>query len=120
MSLIQEIHYFRIPVNNLEESVQWYSDCLGFILRHKNKELAVFELKAGPLLTLVKADSNSRGHFYKGGEPEFSVGFTSPDINQLRQKLIDYGVSVDEMKEDNGHYYFHFFDPSGNKLQVHW
>jgi hypothetical protein len=38
----------------------------------------------------------------------------------LRQQLIEQGVEVDEMKEDNGHFYFHFYDPSGNKLQVHW
>ncbi|WP_438350678.1 VOC family protein [Paenibacillus sp. FA6] len=58
MTFIGEIHYFRIPVTNLEDSVNWYTTCLGLKLRIR--------------------------------------------------------------KEDDGHYYFHFFDPSGNKLQVHW
>ncbi|CAG7644820.1 VOC family protein [Paenibacillus allorhizosphaerae] len=119
-SLIEEIHYFRIPVIDLDVSVQWYTDCLGFMLRRKEGDRAVLELKAGALLVLVHADVNSRGHFNKDGLPEFSIGFTSPDIHQLRQYLSEQGVAVDEMKEDNGHFYFHFFDPSGNKLQAHW
>jgi catechol-2,3-dioxygenase len=120
MSLIEDIHYFRIPVISLEESVTWYTECLGFQLRRLNEDLAVFELKEGPLLVLVKADSSSRGHFIKDGKPEFSVGFTCPEIHKLRQHLIEQNVEVDEMKEEEGHFYFHFYDPSKNKLQAHW
>jgi hypothetical protein len=82
--------------------------------------LAVVELSAGPLLVLVKADLNSRGHFIRNGQSEFSIGFTSPNIQRLREVLIEQGVKVDDMQEENGHFFFHFFDPSGNKLQAHW
>jgi catechol-2,3-dioxygenase len=119
-SLIEEIHYIRIPVIYLEDSARWYTECLGFTLRRMTEELAVFELNAGPLLILVKADSESRGHFTKNGQLEFAVGFTSPNIHHLRERLIEHGVKVDDMKEDNGHFLFCFFDPNGNKLQVHW
>ncbi|QGQ96097.1 VOC family protein [Paenibacillus psychroresistens] len=119
-SLIEEIHYFRIPVSELEDSVRWYTECLGFKLRRMTEELAVVELNAGPLLILVKADSDSRGHFTRNGEFEFAVGFTSPNIQRLRESLIESGVEVDDMKEEDGHFFFHFFDPSGNKLQAHW
>jgi len=64
-SLFNGIHYFRIPVVDLNESVSWYSECLKFKLRFKRDELAVFELETGPLLVLVEADMNSRGHFLK-------------------------------------------------------
>lgn len=84
------------------------------------EELAVIELNVGPLLVLVQADLESRGHFTKNGQPEFAVGFTSPNIHLLRERLVEHGVIVDEMKEDHGHLYFHFFDPNGNKLQAHW
>jgi hypothetical protein len=72
------------------------------------------------LLVLVKADPNSRGHFIMNGQAEFSIGFNSPNIHQLREVLTEQGVQVDEMKEDNGHFFFHFYDPIGNKLQAHW
>ncbi|MDQ0060027.1 VOC family protein [Paenibacillus harenae] len=120
MSLIGEIHYFRIPVLSLEESVRWYTECLGFHLRRQNEQLAVFELKEEPLLVLLKADTNSRGHFLIDGKPEFSVGFTCPEIHKFRQQLMDQNVEVDEMNEEDGHFYFHFYDPSKNKLQIHW
>jgi hypothetical protein len=56
----------------------------------------------------------------KEGIPEFSVGFTSPDIHNFRDYLEEQDVQVDAMQEEDGHYYFHFYDPSGNKLQAHW
>lgn len=120
-SYLQQIHFFRMPVVDLENSVQWYTDCLGFSLKHQEEnDLAVLGLDAGPLLTLVKADENSRGHFAKDGEMEYSVAFTCPEIRKFHQHLVEQGVKADEIKEDGGHFYFHFFDPSGNKMQVHW
>jgi hypothetical protein len=68
----------------------------------------------------VRADKDSRGHIMINKNPEFSVGFTSPEIHKFHEYLINEDVKVDEMKEDSGHYYFHFYDPTGNKLQVHW
>jgi len=118
--LIEEIHYFRIPVADLSVSVSWYTECLGLTLRRREGDKAVLELPAGALLVLVQADEHSRGHFSVDGQAEFSIGFSSPEIHRLRQHLSEQGVTVDEMKEDNGHFYFHFFDPSGNKLQAHW
>lgn len=118
-SLIQEMHYFRMPVTDLEESVNWYTEHLGFHLKHRTENLAVVELQSGPLLIIVKADQSSRGHFTVNGQSEFSVAFTTTDIQQLYSSFKEQGIQVDEIKEDNGHLYFHFFDPSGNKLQVH-
>lgn len=118
-SLIHEMHYFRIPVLDLQESITWYTECLGFRLRHSDEKLAVIELKSGPLLILVKADQDSKGHFTVNGQVEFSIGFTTSNINKLHTYLTNQHVKVDEIQEDNGHNYFHFFDPSGNKLQVH-
>ncbi|MCZ8537704.1 VOC family protein [Paenisporosarcina quisquiliarum] len=118
-SLFNGIHYFRIPVVDLRESVSWYSDCLKFKLRFKRDGLAVYELETGPLLVLVEADKNSRGHFLKGGQAEFSVGFTTTNINELYEYLVSQDVKVESIQEDEGHQFFHFYDPNGNKLQVH-
>jgi hypothetical protein len=27
--LIEEIHYFRLPVIELDDSIRWYTECLG-------------------------------------------------------------------------------------------
>jgi catechol 2,3-dioxygenase-like lactoylglutathione lyase family enzyme len=119
-SFLEEIHYFRIPVTDLEASVHWYVNILRLTLLRKTDERAVFTVGGGPLLVIVRADADSRGHFLKEGTPEFSVGFTSPDIHNFRDYLIEQDVQVDDMQEEDGHYYFHFYDQSGNKLQANW
>ncbi|MGB3262107.1 VOC family protein [Paenisporosarcina sp.] len=118
-SLFNGIHYFRIPVVDLSESIAWYSECLRFKLRFNRDDLAVFELETGPLLVLVEADKNSRGHFLKSGQAEFSVGFTTSNINELYEYLVSQDVKVESIQEDEGHQFFYFYDPNGNKLQVH-
>lgn len=117
--LLSEIHYFRMPVKNLEESIVWYQQILGLQIRMTEEHLAVLSLQTGPLLALVKADGNSSGHFTINGKPEFSVAFTTPDIEKLYNYLVISGVVVEPIQMDNGHSYFCFYDPSGNKLQVH-
>jgi catechol 2,3-dioxygenase-like lactoylglutathione lyase family enzyme len=119
-SFLEEIHYFRIPVTDLDISARWYTDILRLVLRRQTDGHAVFEVGEGPLLVIVKADTNSRGHFYVEGTPEFSVGFTCPDIHRFREYLIEQGVRAESMQEEGGHFYFYFYDPSGNKLQAHW
>lgn len=118
-SFLEEIHYFRIPVNNLEKSITWYTEVLGFQLRFTQKDLAVLALKSGPLYVLVEADQDSRGHFTINGQPEFSVGFTTQRITEFHTFLTIKDVQVEPIQEDQGHNFFYFYDPSGNKLQVH-
>lgn len=121
MSFINEMHYFRLPVANLEEAISWYTTCLGLKLRRrKDDELAVMELPEGPLLILVKADEGFKGHFTADGIEQFSIGFTCPDIHTFYSHLVEQEVRVEEMQEDEGHYYFCFYDLCGNKLQAHW
>ncbi|TGB00744.1 VOC family protein [Halobacillus salinus] len=117
--LFTGIHYFRIPVTDLNESVTWYSECLQFKLKFNRGDLALFEIGDGSLLVLVEADTDSRGHFTKDGQAEFSVGFTTPDIERLYDHLVSNDVRVEAIQEDDGHQFFHFYDPTGNKLQVH-
>lgn len=119
-SYLDEIHYFRIPVTDLEDSIDWYTNVLRISLRRQTERHAVFAIGEGPLLVIVKADADSRGHFLIEGFPEFSVGFTCADIHSFREYLIEQGSPVEPMQEADGHYYFHFYDPSGNKLQAHW
>ncbi|WP_226577585.1 VOC family protein [Halobacillus litoralis] len=118
-SLIDAIHYFRIPVTDLSESVTWYSECLNLKLKFNKEDFAVYELHSGPLLVLVEADKESRGHFFKNDQPEFSIGFTTSNIQEFYDYLVSQGVKVESIEEDAGHHFFHFYDPSGNKLQIH-
>lgn len=120
-SFIEQVHYIRIPVKDVELSAQWYRDILGFQLLNITEELAILKVNEGPfLLILVPTEDETFAHFTIDNEQEFSIGFTSPELSKFHQHLLDNQVKVEEIKEDNGHAFFHFYDPNGNKLQVHW
>lgn len=120
-SFIEQIHYIRIPVKHLELSAHWYRDVLGFQLLNNNQERAILKINEGSfLLILVPTEDETFSHFTIDNKQEFSIGFTSPELFKFYQHLIENKVKVEEIKEDNGHAFFHFYDPNGNKLQVHW
>lgn len=120
-SFIEQVHYIRIPVKDLGLSVQWYRDVLGLQLKNHTEELAIFKVNEGPfLLILVPTEDETFAHFTIDHKQEFSIGFTSPDLFKFHQHLIDHQVKVEDIEEDNGHAFSHFYDPNGNKLQVHW
>ncbi|AJD90234.1 hypothetical protein JMA_09170 [Jeotgalibacillus malaysiensis] len=121
-SFIQHLHYIRIPVRDLDQSVQWYQDVLGLELVTITEDpFAIFKIDEGPfLITLVPTENETFIHFTTDEDAAFSLGFASPELEAFHQHLIDHGVLVGDIKEDQDHQYFTFYDPSGNKLQSHW
>ncbi|SES62277.1 Catechol 2,3-dioxygenase [Oceanobacillus limi] len=121
-SFIDKVHYIRIPVKDLDQSATWYKDVLGLQLVTITEDpFAIMKINEGHfLLILVPTPDETFAHFTINNEPAFSIGFTSPELSKFHQHLKNNGVEVEEFKEDNGHAYFHFYDPNGNKLQVHW
>ena len=121
-SFIEQVHYIRIPVKDIELSAKWYRDVLGLkLLSVTDDPFAIIKVNEGPfLLILVPTDDETFAHFTIDNEQEFSIGFTSPELSKFHQHLNDNQVKVEDIKEDNGHAFFHFYDPNGNKLQVHW
>lgn len=121
LSFIDQVHYIRIPVKDLEVSAIWYRDIVGFQLLDHSEERAVLKVADGPfLVVLIPTTDDTFAHFTVGGQPEFSIGFTSPQLSAFHQHLHAHRVKVEEIQHDQGHAFFHFYDPSGNKLQVHW
>ncbi|GAA0343692.1 hypothetical protein GCM10008967_37680 [Bacillus carboniphilus] len=121
-SFIEQVHYIRIPVRDLDKSAQWYRDVLGLqLLTITEDPFAIIKVNEGPfLLILVPTQDDTFSHFTIDNEPAFNIGFTSPELSNFHQHLLENEVKVEDIKEDNGHAYFHFYDPNGNKFQVHW
>ncbi|KIL51606.1 lactoylglutathione lyase [Jeotgalibacillus alimentarius] len=121
-SFIEHLHYVRIPVRDLEQSASWYKEVLGLeLLTITEDPFAIFKMNDGPfLITLVPADDNTFAHFTVDHKAAFSLGFAVPELKAFHQHLIDHDVKVEDIQEDQGHAYFNFYDPNGNKLQSHW
>lgn len=119
--LLKEMHYARVPVTDLDAAVAWYTRCLGLQHAWTRNDMAMVRQEPGLMLVLMKADAGSQSHFTVNGSPVESLTFTSPEIRRLHEHLVDQGVQVDDLiEDDNGFLFFHFFDLCGNKFQVHW
>ena len=89
-SFIEQVHYIRIPVKDLERSAKWYRDVLGLQLLNHSEERAILKVNEGPfLLILVPTEDETFAHFTIDHEQEFSIGFTSPELSKFHQHLMD-------------------------------
>ncbi|MFB1083070.1 VOC family protein [Jeotgalibacillus sp. JSM ZJ347] len=121
-SFIQHLHYIRIPVRDLDQSVRWYQNVLGLELVTITEDpFAIFKIDEGPfLITLVPTENETFIHFTINNDAAFSLGFAVPELEAFHQHLVDHDVQVEDIHEDQGHKYFIFYDLNGNKLQSHW
>ncbi|QSS98696.1 VOC family protein [Pontibacillus sp. ALD_SL1] len=121
-SFIEQVHYIRIPVKDLEQSAEWYRDVLGLqLLTITEEPVAIIKVNEGSfLLVLVPTEDETFAHFTINHEQAFSIGFTSPKLSEFHQHLMNHQVKVENIEEDKNHAYFHFYDLNGNKLQAHW
>lgn len=117
--VFDEMAAIWIPVRNLERSVTWYSETLGFKLAYHWGTGADFLIGAGPMvLTLIeKPDMVPLGSFDEAtGTPYF--GFSTKDIERTHALLSGRGVEVSQIKEYEMVSSFDFKDPDGNLIGV--
>ncbi len=117
-SLIEEIHFNDIPVSNLEESLEWYQNHLGFVLGFKNNVMGVLKLPNGPVLVLNKSDASLRANWFNEGVAKPIIGFTTNEIEKLHEGLRIAGVCVTDIRDEGMGWFFEFEDPDGNMFSV--
>ena len=97
-------------VTNMEKSVAFYRDVLGFRLTSRDY-VARFDV-GGVLFELVP---NPPGQALPGtGNARLSLGVT--DIKQATRELQARGVATTPVKEEPGGLLSYFRDPDGNEL----
>ena len=97
-------------VSNMEKSIAFYRDILGFRLTSRDY-VARFDI-GGVLFELVP---NPTGNVIAGtGNARLSLGVT--DIRQATRELQAKGVKTTPVKEEPGGLLSYFKDPDGNEL----
>ncbi len=112
-----------LTVNDIEESVAWYRDVLGFHVAQEMKldgKLAGASLKAGAVEILLTQDD-----FTKGRERRKGVGFrmyctTGMDLDQLAETIIARGGVLAQPPQDQswGVRDFAITDPDGFQISI--
>ncbi|MFD0618574.1 VOC family protein [Paenibacillus sp. GCM10027629] len=111
-----------VPVQNLEQSISWYVENLGFVVRWRrgDNKMVILELPSGPHFFLWETEHDTYAHFQLRDGIQPVIGIEAADIRSLLDDLQKNGVRIGEVREERGEGMdFEFFDPSGNMLVVH-
>jgi catechol 2,3-dioxygenase-like lactoylglutathione lyase family enzyme len=109
-----------LTVKDLNASLAWYRDVLGFtVIRTFDRGDALFaaSLRAGGVSVLLTQDDGAKGLDRPKGDG-FSLLFTSEqDIDELAKGILERGGTVDSGPADiMGARAFRLHDPDGFKL----
>jgi catechol 2,3-dioxygenase-like lactoylglutathione lyase family enzyme len=110
--LFKRIDTVFLQVKDLEKSIKWYVEVLGFNLRWSDNDngYAAINISETPL-TLVRADNVSP-------TSHILFNFYSSDIKRAYTALIEKGVEVEDIIDYGNVLSFNFLDLDGNKLGV--
>jgi catechol 2,3-dioxygenase-like lactoylglutathione lyase family enzyme len=108
-------------VNDLQRSVTWYRDVLGFTVDRSYEREGVVRgvvVTAGAVRVLFTQDDGARGERVKG--EGFSLQFTTrQDIDAIAARVKSHGVVLDtEPMDAFGARVFRVRDPDGFKLVI--
>lgn len=105
-----------MPVSDLDKSIDWYQNVLGFELQYRMDEIGWCEVvspvaKVNVGLSVVEKPNPG------GATPTFGV----EDINAARQSLDKHGVRIDGdvVKIENMVNLLTFYDPDDNALMFY-
>ena len=114
MSAIAGLSHLTLSVSDLERSVAFYSELLGFSIRMRGPSSAYLE--AGTLWLALVLDADARrGPLAEYSHTAFSIAPAQLPI--LSEKLKRAGVRCWQETERSDSFYF--LDPHGHKLELH-
>jgi uncharacterized glyoxalase superfamily protein PhnB len=110
-------------VNNLEKSMSWYQDVLGFAVDERwerDGKLLGVSLKAGGVTFMIGQDDWKKGRDRKKGEGFRLYCSTKQDVDSLARRIRSKGGALDSEPTDQpwGTRDFSVTDPDGFKLTI--
>lgn len=112
-----------LTVKDLEKSIAWYCDVVGFTLERKDDrdgEAYAASLKAGEARLRLNKDDGAKGWDRVKGEG-FSLFFTTAqDVDETARRIEQAGGTLDMPPKDMpwGARMFKLVDPDGFKLSI--
>jgi uncharacterized glyoxalase superfamily protein PhnB len=112
-----------LTVTDLEKSMSWYCDVVGFTVDQKYEregKLLAVALKAGDVRILINQDDGAKGWDRAKGEG-FSLQFlTNQNVDDIAKRIQERGGTLDSEPVDMpwGARMFRLHDPDGFKLVI--
>ncbi|QFT87524.1 Glyoxalase-like domain protein [Bacillus sp. THAF10] len=110
--MFKRIDTVFLEVTNMEKSIRWYTEVLGFTVRWHDKENGYAAMEVGETpITLVKAAEVTPGK-------HCLLNFYAADIHGANHLLKERGVEVADVMDYGNVLSFEFKDPDGHILGV--
>ncbi len=115
---VQGIQLVWIVVDDLEKSIRFYTDVLGYTILQDSREMGWMELSCGNDMRLGIAQKNDMDQIPAGSNAIITM--TVSDISKAIEEISRKGVKlIGEMIEIPGHVKMQTIqDLDGNKLQL--
>ena len=110
-------------VNDLEKSLAWYQDVVGFVVEDRweqDGKLTGVQLRAGDVRFMLGQDDWKKGRDRKKGEAFRIYCTTTQDVDALAAKIKSGGGTLDHPPQDQpwGTREFALTDPDGFKFTI--
>jgi len=119
------VGHIHLKVTDLDRSVQFYQDVLGFELTLRYGTQAAF-LSAGGYhhhIGLNTWHSQGHGPVPRDGAGMYHVAFVFPDrasLGAALQRVLDSGTPLDGSADHGVSQAVYFRDPDGNGIELYW
>jgi uncharacterized glyoxalase superfamily protein PhnB len=112
-----------ITANDLEKSLAWYRDVVGFAVEERWEQegkLAGVQLRAGDVAFMLGQDDWKKGRDRKKGEGFRLYCLTTGDIDAFAKGIVARGGTLDQEPKDQpwGMRDFALTDPDGFKITI--
>jgi len=112
-----------LTVKDLQRSLAWYEDVLGFIVDRKYErdgKLRAVALKAGDVLLLIGQDDGAKGWERAKGEGLSLTITTDQDVDAIAHRIRRLGVVLESEPADMpmGGRIFRLLDPDGFRFAI--
>ncbi len=110
-------------VNDVEKSLAWYRDVLGFVVEERwerDGKLAGVALQAGGVSFMLGQDDWKKGRDRKKGEGFRIYCMTTQDVDAIAKRIESHGGTLDQEPRDQpwGMRDFSLTDPDGYKITI--
>ncbi len=112
-----------LTVDDLQESLRWYRDVLGFEVEHEHARdgtLRAVSLRAGEVRLVIGQDDGAKGWDRVKGEG-FSIHITTDqDVDEIARRIRERGGRLESEPADMpwGARAFRVVDPNGFKIAI--
>ena len=116
-------HAASLTVNDVAQSLAWYTDVLGFKIKQRwerpEGNLVGAELGSGALRVYIGQDDWAKGRDRVKGEGFRLYWYTNKNIDRIADDIKKRGGTLaSEPKEEWGMRYFTIEDPTGYKITI--